>query len=120
MAQRRGQLVEETRRCLAVEEDAGRVLAPVPRPVSVLKAAMEWSMSKPCRKDGKHDLDKERVRREMYARQREVNVAFKPGPCSKFDPTHMVEQSLCNRPILTLESGEPIRSVCMPRAWNAD
>jgi hypothetical protein len=46
----------------------------------------------------KKDLEKERVRRDIYERQSDVNGGFKPGPCSNFDPAPMMEQALCNHP----------------------
>ena len=44
-------------------------------------------------KDQRKDLDKEKVRREMYERQKDANGAFRPGPCSKFEPAKMREQA---------------------------
>ena len=46
----------------------------------------------------RQDHEKERLRREMYERQRDVIGVFKPGPCSKFDPDQMMDHALCNHP----------------------
>ena len=70
-------------------------------------------------KDKKKDPEKERVRREMYNRQRDANGVFKPGPCAKYDAVKMQEQMRCDHPLRHSSGAATIRA-CMLRAPAAD
>ena len=56
-------------------------------------------------KEKKKDPDKERMRKEMYDRQKDAHGAFKPGSCAKYDATKMQDQTCCAHPVEALKWG---------------